>query len=70
MIITFEGSDDTRMLLSDMPERRRRRLADFEDVLFELPVATTSGSDTDDAQTGSQQAAAMFNMVADPVRIV
>lgn len=58
------------MLLSDMPERRRRRLADFEDVLFELPVATTSGSDTDDAQTGSQQAAAMFNMVADPVRIV
>ena len=41
----------------------RRRLADFEDVEFEVPTEEDSVT-----LTGSQQAAALFNKIADPVR--
>ena len=45
------------------PWQLRRRLADFEDVEFEIPT----GDDSVEL-TGAQQAAALFNKIADPVR--
>ena len=47
-------------------QRRRRRLADLVDVQFE--ISTASGVEDDgEEQTGSQQAASVFNQMADPV---
>eukprot|EP00752_Nemacystus_decipiens_P008543 g7630.t1 len=63
--VTFGGSDSARMLLSAF--QGRRRLADFEDVEFEVP--TPAGAPTDvsgEPLTGSKQAAALFNKAADP----
>ena len=62
-----EGQD--RLLLTFPRRHRGRRLADFEDVLFEVSLPTTGGESEDgEPQTGSKQAAAMFNSVADEVR--
>lgn len=46
--------------------RRRRRLANLVDVQFEISLVTGS-EDKEEEQTSSQQAASLFNKMADPV---
>lgn len=46
--------------------RRRRRLANLVDVQFKISLVTGS-EDEEEEQTGAQQAASLFNKMADPV---
>lgn len=52
---------------AELFSRPRRRLAEIEDVAFELSLASADGDDDDDVVTGSQLAADMFNNIADTV---
>lgn len=54
-------------MLREGVTRWRRRLTDFEDVAFEVPALGGTG-DNGEVLTGSQQAAAFFNKLADRVR--
>lgn len=67
-MIVVDESESTRMLLAGARprRRRRRRLADLVDVQFEISL--DAGTESEGAeQTGSQQAASLFNKMADPV---
>ena len=48
-------------------ERRRRRLPDIEDIGFSIPSDGGTEGEDGEVMTGSQQAAAFVNSMADPV---
>lgn len=74
MLLLADESQSSRMLLlagaRPRPRRRRRRLrrrlADLVDVQFEISLVAGS-EDEGEEQTGAQQAASLFNKMADPV---
>lgn len=79
VLVGEDAADIRKLLLSSSEEERgalprrpsvprlRRRLADFEDVVFRIPSDGGSGESVD-VQTGSQHAASFFNKLKDPVR--
>lgn len=67
-MVVVDESERSRLLLAEARprRRRRRRLADLVDVQFE--ISFVSGSESEgEKQTGSQEAASLFNKMADPV---
>lgn len=50
-------------------QRGRRRLADFEEVEFEVPTSAEDGGEDAEVLSGSKQAAVLFNNIADPVSV-
>ncbi|CAN0153245.1 unnamed protein product, partial [Ectocarpus sp. 8 AP-2014] len=62
-LLTFSSRDEEGFRLG---RRRRRRLAEFEDVQFEVPTPTAAAVESEaEPVTGSKQAADLFNKAAD-----